>query len=205
MAGSFLTNLRLGLGGSAEDVDSVGSGGYDLTTTELSVLYLHSDAGPAFDGMRTRIVPQISWPIGPFAFRGEYLLRKDELAPSAAPDDELETSGFYVQASFILTGEDKKPEDRIVPKGSMGAVELAIRYAHVELDDPFATGANIALAAGNTDKVDAISFAVNWWFTRNVRLTASVIHETYDDEIDFDNGTTDDSMTGFLFRAQVDF
>lgn len=202
---SVLSGLRLMVGGSAEEVDGVSSGGFDVTTTELSVLYLQSDGGPAFDGMRTRIAPALSWPIGPFALRAEYLRREDELAPSAAPDDTLETSALYVQASVILTGETKKVEERIVPEGSWGAVELAARWSRVEIDDPFATGANIAAAAGNTDRADAFSAGVNWWVTRNVRFSANVIVEKYDDELQFDNGRVEDSMTGFLFRGQVDF
>ncbi len=197
-----LKNLRLGLGASIASVDSVPATGFDLVTTELSILYLDSTVATfPFDGRRSRIDPQISWAFGPFSLSAEYLLRRDELA-HGAPESEIESSGWYVAATCLLTGEDKKPESRIVPNGDWGAVELAIRYSNVSVDN--AVDAGIAVAAGNAEEVSTFTVGVNWWITRFVRISANGVVESYDEDLQFDQ-RTEDSLFGVLFRGQVDF
>lgn len=196
----LLKGLRLGIGGSAGSVDDVAADGFDLVSTELFVMWWESTAG-TFDGRRTRLVPQIQWPIGPFNLQAEYLIRRDELADGSA-ESRLETSGFYVQASYILTGEDKKPEARVVPKGDWGAVELAFRFSRVSVEN--GVDAGLGAAVGNAEEITALTFGVNWWVVPNVRLTANVIAERYDEELFFDT-REEDSLVGLLLRGQVDF
>lgn len=196
----FLKGLRVGVGASVGSVDELGAAGLDLVSTELSILWLDSTAG-TFNGRRTRINPQLSWPIGPFCLSAEYLLREDELVDGSL-EGEVESSGWYVAASYVLTGEDKKPEARIVPKGDWGAVELAVRFANVTVDN--AVDAGIAVAAGNAEEVSTFTAGVNWWITRYVRVSVNAVVENYDEELDF--GTrSEDSIFGLLFRGQVDF
>lgn len=197
----LLKGLRLGLGASIGTVDNIASSGFDLVTTELSILYLDSGGGPVFDGQRTRVVPQISWPIGPFCLSAEYLIREDELIDGSA-EGEVESAGYYVAVTFIVTGEEKKPENRIVPKGDWGAVELALRFANVTVDN--AVDAGIAAAAGNSEEVQTITAGVNWWITRYVRVTLNFIVENYDEEVAFAT-REEDSLFGVLFRGQIDF
>jgi phosphate-selective porin len=197
----FLKDLRLGVGASVGQVDSLGAAGLDLVSTELSILYLDSDAG-TFDGRRTRIVPQLSWAIGPFSLRAEYLLREDELVDGSA-EGEIESSGWYVAATFLLTGEDKKPEARVVPKGDWGAVELALRFANVTVDNAVDAGI-VTVPLGNSEEVQTITFGVNWWITRMVRVSLNGVIENFDDEIAFDS-REEDSLFGLLFRGQIDF
>jgi phosphate-selective porin len=197
-----LRGLRLSLGGSVTDQDDVPSQNLDLISTELSIQYLDSVAGgPAFDGLRWRLVPQFAWPIGPFCVRGEYLHREDELAEGAA-EDEIVSRGWYATASYILTGEDKVLDDRIAPKGEGGAVELLFRYAHLKVDHVFDAG--LAPRAGNSDEVASFTAGVNWWVTLNVRLSLNAIHEVYDEDLAFDH-RTEDKFFGLIFRGQVDF
>ena len=196
----LLKGLRVGLGASVGSVDDAGAGSFDLITTELSVMWLDSSAG-VFEGRRTRIDPQLYWTIGSFGLSAEYLLRKDELIDTA-PESELESSGWYLAASFIVTGEDKKPETRIVPKGDWGAIELVARIANVAVDN--AVDAGIAVAAGNAEEARSITFGFNWWVTRFVRISANAILETYDEEIQFAT-RQEDQLFGLLFRGQIDF
>lgn len=197
-----LKGLRLSVGASFTDQDDVASQNFDLVSTELSILYLNSVAGgPSLDGHRWRLVPQIAWPIGPFALRAEFLLRKDALADGAA-ESALESRGYYGSVSYILTGEDKVLDDRIVPQGDWGAVEILARYANLKVDNVFEAG--LAAPAGNSDEVSTVTVGANWWVTRNVRLTLNVIRESYEDELGFDQ-RTEDTFWGILFRGQVDF
>ena len=198
----WLKGLRLSVGGSVTDQDDLPSQNFDLISTELSIQYLDSTAGgPSIDGLRWRLVPQIAWPIGPFALRAELLLRKDELA-EGAPESAIESRGYYVSGSCILTGEDKVLDDRVVPTGDWGAVEVLARYAHLKAENVFDAG--LALPAGNSDEVRSVTVGANWWVTRNVRLTLNLVRETYADELQFDN-RTEEAFWGILFRGQVDF
>lgn len=200
IGGDALKGLRLGLAGSYGKVQNLAAGGFDLISTELSVLYAEATGG-TFDGYRGRLNPQISYTCGPFALRGEYVYRVDEIAQGAAPD-KLRTKGWYGYATVILTGEHKKVEDRIVPGGDWGALELGFRVGQVHIEDAFTSG--VYTAAGNTDTATSYTFGVNWWITRNVRVTLNVIREKYRDPLAFDIETRS-MLMGTILRAQVDF
>ncbi|RPH43679.1 MAG: hypothetical protein EHM91_08590, partial [Planctomycetota bacterium] len=197
----FLKGMRLSLAGSYGSVDNAPGTSFDLISTELSIMYADATGG-AFDGYRRRVVPQLSWPIGPFSIRGEYTYRADELA-NAASRDALRTKAWYAYLTYILTGEDKRPEERIVPKGEWGAVEVGFRVASLTIDDAFTSG--VFVQAGNTNSIYAYTFGVNWWVTRNVRFTLDVIREHYSDPITFDTGRTERMLMGMIFRGQIDF
>jgi phosphate-selective porin len=197
----WLAGLELGLGGSIEDVDNLAVTAFDLTTTELSVLYLDSTGGGTFDGRRTRLMPQLSWTLGPVLLRGEYLVRSDEL-DDTFPDDELESKGWYAYATWLVTGEAKKPETRVTPAGDWGALELAVRFSRVEIDNAFDNG--LAAAVGNTEKVTSVTAGVNWWIKSNIRLTLNIVREKYEDELQFES-RDEDTLLGLILRAQIDF
>ena len=123
----------------------------------------------------------------------------------AAPMKDVPNTIFARQARItsILTGEDKRPEERIVPKGDCGAVELGFRVASLNIDDAFTSG--VFTQPGNSNSIYAYTFGVNWWVTRNVRFTLDVIREPYNDPITFDTGRTERMLMGMIFRGQVDF
>lgn len=200
---AWLKGLRIGLAGTYGSIDTVSSANFDLISTELSVMYADSNpAASTFDGFRGRINPQLSWATGPYAFRAEYLYRTDELLTSAGPD-ALRTKGFYVYSTYILTGEDKKVEDRIVPKGDWGAFELAFRIAQVKIDDAYRTG--LFTQAGNAERITTFTLGLNWWITRNVRFSLNFVREKYSDHIAFENNRIESMLMGAIVRGQVDF
>ena len=198
---SLLDGMRLGLGGSIADVDSVPASGFDLATKGLSILYLDSTAAGTFDGRRWRLVPQVSWAIGPVCLRGEFLVRRDELDDTFV-DEDLRSAGWYLQGSWLVTGETKKPESRVTPDGEWGAVELALRAARLRVTNAFGSG--LAAPGGNSEAVSVLTAGVNWWIRSNVRLSLNAIREKFDDEIQFDN-RREDKLLGGLMRVQVDF
>ena len=198
---AFLKNMRLSLSGSYGIVDDIGTANFDLISTELSVMYLDANATSFLDGTRRRIVPQLSWPIGPFGLRAEYIYRTDDLINAAAVDS-LRSKGWYTTVSTILTGEDKVPEARIVPKGDWGAVEVAFRVAQTRMVNAFESG--IYAAAGNAEGVTAYSLALNWWITRNVRFTWEVVREKYSDPVQFET-RAESMLMGTIVRFQIDF
>ncbi len=197
----WLGGLRLGLGASIEDVDSVPASGFDLVTRDLSILFLDSDAPGTFDGLRTRIVPQVSWELGPATLRGEYLLRRDHLDDTFAAD-VIVSRGWYAYATWLVTGETKVPEKRTVPAGAWGAVELLFRAAELSVSNPTSSG--LVTGTGNSDRVLSLTAGVNWWLRSNLRFTLNAVREEFDDELEFDQ-RREDTLYGLLLRAQVDF
>lgn len=73
---------------------------------------------------------------GPLSLQAEWLhARLDR--PAGTPDAGLD--GWYVQGSWVLTGEMRAYKNGrfkgIVPSRRTGALELTARYSHVDLDD----------------------------------------------------------------------
>jgi phosphate-selective porin OprO/OprP len=101
---------------------------------------------------------EMLWNEGPFSVLAEYI--RAQVSSSASGDPEF--SGYYVAASWVLTGETR-PYDRtvgyarrIMPEHKWGAVELVARYSHVDLDDGVVTGG----------KFNRSHLGINWWATR---------------------------------------
>ncbi|HYE98823.1 MAG TPA: porin [Planctomycetota bacterium] len=194
-------SVRLTLSGSLASVDSAPVSGFDLSTVELSVLWLDADGPGTFDGRRRRVLPAVAAAVGPVGLAAEALFREDELDGSFA-QDRIRSRGFYAGASVFLTGEDKAIDRRPVPLGPWGALEAALRVGRLEIDDPFEAG--LASAAGNADRVTSYTAGLNWWVTPIVRLSGNVVHERYSDELDF-RSRREDRLTGFLVRLQIDY
>jgi phosphate-selective porin len=190
--------LRLGAGGSVADVDTQPGTAFDLYTTELSVLWLDSTAG-TFDGRRTRVDLSLLAHAGPVSLRAEYLRRQDEL--EGGPESRLDSDGWTLSASWLATGEDKRPDRRPEPASDWGAVEFAARVSRARVPDAFEAG---LAGPGNSEGVTAATVAAVWWLGRHIRLSADLIREAFDDRLDFD-GRRESSLTGLLARAQLDF
>jgi phosphate-selective porin len=190
--------LRLGAGGTVADVDDVPAAGFDLVSTELSILYLDSTSG-TFDGRRTRLDGGLLAHGGPFSFKAELLSRRDEVAGA----EDLRSRGAYVQATWLMTGEEKKPGERTIPAGRWGGLELALRTGRLEVENAYDAGLAVR-GAGDAERVTSWSLALSWWLGRRFRLTLNGVREQYSSPLSFD-GRTEDVLTGLLVRMQLDF
>ncbi len=132
---------------------------------------------------------------GPFSMQGEYIgvdIDRDDAC-------SIWMDGFYVYASWLLTGESR-PYDassgefgRLKPsnplgEGGYGAWELALRYSELDLDDEVGGGEQHNVTAG-----------INWYVSKTTRLTFNYVvarAETEDGDVDADIA---------MMRAQVDF
>ena len=206
-----IEGLRLGVAGSIGSVDDVGAGGFDLITTELSVMWLDG-GGVTFDGKRQRIVGNLSYANGPFCVRAEIFAREDELKDTTSTESDLESMGYYAYATWVVTGEKKVVENRLAPsrnfldEGGIGAIELGARYGHVEVTNAEDAGLiGPPSTSGSSESVDVVTVGVNWWPVKYVRVTLNYIHEMYEDDIFFENGREEDSADGFIVRFQIDF
>ncbi len=112
--------------------------------------------------------------------RGAFSLQS-ELATSyviATETDNLRFKTFYAYASYFLTGESRRYDSRqaafgaVRPrrtftdfKDSYGAIEIAFRYSHLDLDDKEIDGGIL----------NDFTAAVNWYPNRHARVMANLI------------------------------
>ena len=112
-------------------------------------------------------------------------------ATASLPDPTFE--GFYVQCSWILTGETRRydvangafqsprPFVPFSSAGGFGAWELALRYSHLDLD--FHSG--LAGTAATADAIrggtqDIWTFGINWYANPNVKVMFNWLHVDVD-------------------------
>lgn len=136
---------------------------------------------------------EISWRKGPFWLATEYF--RTEIKSASLDDPTFD--GYYVSASWVLTGEmrpySKKnglfrpvPISRTVYQNGKGAWELAARYSEADLVDGLVQGGESKIA----------SLGVNWWLTPFFSLGLN--YRYIWNELDEQNGTSSGLMTRIL-------
>lgn len=104
---------------------------------------------------------------GPFSMLGQYVRRTHDAPALRDPT----FTGGYVQAAWMVTGESRGYTrstgvfGNVRPQGDWGAVELAARYSQIDLTSGTITGG----------KENNVSFGVNWYLGRYVRLMANYV------------------------------
>lgn len=118
-----------------------------------------------------------------FFFQGEYFKYGIERRLNPIADDP-DFSGFYAQASWVLTGETRRysmangsysaprPMVPLSADGGFGAFELAARYSHVDLnfnEGLAGTAAPVGSIRGGEE--DIVTVGVNWYLNANLRAS----------------------------------
>src|SRR5690606_14309399 len=120
--------------------------------------------------------PFLSWYHGPFGFLTEYV-RSSYDASRGGNSQTVDTDGFTVQASWVLTGENasygairpKRPFN--LSSGDWGSIELGIRYSALEVDDSAFGDPATQLAHGNAvQKAESYGIGLNWNPYDNLRV-----------------------------------
>lgn len=137
---------------------------------------------------------------GPFSIQGEYVIA--DIENQAGNDPTY--FGAYGQVAWTVTGENRpysikkgafngiKPDRPLNPaNGDWGALELAARYSHLDLNDNGLNGGQL----------NTLTLGANWYLDNHIRLMGNVIF------VDTDSSATtpDDDPTIFLTRSQVKF
>jgi phosphate-selective porin OprO/OprP len=196
----------------------------NIATNELAVTYLQLPAGNGyrFYGDRYRVGGEFTWAFGPFMMRGEAMTRHDEVhkpGSGGGPDtynNLLATVGYYGEATFVLTGEDRIPNARIVPKnpfsisdGGWGALEVGARFGAVSLDSGVLQDIGVGLGrtgGNNSNRAESWTFGFNWWPVQNVKFCVDYVGEYYgSDGVLLATGHHGSHVNGMLARFQVDF
>lgn len=207
--GAYATFAHIGQGAAINPTGWPGN----IATNELAVTYLALalPAGGRFYGDRYRVGGELTYAVGPFMIRGEVMSRHDEVFVGTTYNNLLQTIGYYAEAAYVITGEDRLPNSRLVPKnpfnlsqGHWGALELAARYGAVALDREVLTdlGTNFAT---NSNRVSEFTFGFNWWPVQNVRFSMDYIAEDYHQGVQLSAGHHGSHLNGVLCRFQVDF
>jgi hypothetical protein len=128
------------------------------------------------EGKRIRIGGDLQWFHGPFSLKAEYI-RAEEGRPGGLPD--LITDGWHVDATWLITGEEKKLRME-------SGWELALRYdeIHVDAQEPFLIPGFVD-KAGNPISVEdnfirTLTFGVNKYLYYNIKFQANYQHDWFD-------------------------
>ncbi|WP_206413359.1 OprO/OprP family phosphate-selective porin [Lysobacter enzymogenes] len=101
------------------------------------------------------------WQRGPLLVQSEYL--RIGVDRYGAPD--YSADGYYLAASWVLTGEKRSYKSaafgNLKPSRDWGAVELAARYSHIDLNDP-----GSAIGGRQSDW----TFGANWYIGQHFKL-----------------------------------
>lgn len=144
---------------------------------------------------------EAAWVWSSFSLQGEYYLTSVD----ASVGEDPTFSGYYVMASWFLTGESRpyRPQGgtfgRVKPKsnwgqGGGGAWELAARYSALDLNDETYVGGEL----------NDITLGANWYLNPNTRIMFNYVFSDVADVIESGTDVNGD-INAFLIRFQVDF
>ena len=138
-----------------------------------------------------------AWVRGPFSLQGEYIRADVE-----ADDNDYDFSGYYIEASWLITGESRrykdgafealKPARPFGKDGSPGAWQVAARFSHLDLSDDDLSSVDTAT------EQDGITLGVSWWPTPNIRFVANYVRAKADD-------AQNSEVDVFQVRTQIEF
>ena len=214
-----LHGLRLGLGGSIgyQTQSSAGTSAlFQAYSTDGGNAFFSFPNGLNTQGERWRLTPQLYYNYGSFGLLGEFIAEKQGVNTSGVAAGggftNYETTAWNVSVNYVLTGEDASL-DGIVPRepfdpenGGWGAWEMALRYDGMALGAnmfrPVAQGGLGASATENATAVNGVSWAVNWYLNRIIRLGLTVEYNA------FTGGgapgtVVENNELGFLTRLQL--
>jgi phosphate-selective porin OprO/OprP len=134
-------------------------------------------------GRHTRVNPQLYYYVGPFGLLAEWVHEYQELAKGSATGAVNNQAG-HVTASFVLGGDNTYDGVKVKKAANwatkeIGALELVVRYAWLNLDDLGFTASTFASRAASVSKAKDFGVGVNWWLSRNIRVAGTWEQTTF--------------------------
>jgi phosphate-selective porin OprO and OprP len=194
----YLKGLGFGLAGTYGNNDN----GSDITSTNYRTserVTIFKYAAPknrtvTGQGTRNHFDPQGYYFWGPFGFMAEYIRSQQGVEwigtkSGAITDRTFINTGWYAQASYVLTGEDASyngvvPINNFDPRnGRWGAFEVALRGSKLKIDEEaFTSGfADPALYPSQTSE---ITVGLNWYLNKNFRFQVNYANTHFDHRIE---------------------
>jgi phosphate-selective porin OprO and OprP len=159
------------------------------------------DTGALFATHDYLVDPELAAVCGPFSVQAQYYLAHITSHVTGSPT----FGGWYVCGSFFVTGESRPYKsstgvfDRVRPaanflgsEGGRGAIELTVRYSHLDLND------NAIYGGIESD----ITGGVNWYLNPNMRI---MLNYVYANVKDVGAATFDGKESLLLMRFQFDW
>jgi phosphate-selective porin OprO and OprP len=155
---------------------------------------------------------EAAWTQGPLSLQGEFHMADVNVDDG---DDETLTdvgfTGYYLMASYFLTGEFRPYSTktgtfgRVKPKGiwgrgGIGAWELALRFASVDLNDGSDTTGLV-----NGGELDNITVQANWYLNPNARVMFGFNHAMFDNMEWGENASGKGELDSLLIRMEISF
>jgi phosphate-selective porin OprO/OprP len=173
--------------------------------TPATVPWFQFNSTVRADGLRTRWSPELVYFWNSFGFAAQYMRQEQKLQPSAIGASSayvinVPTDGYYVMATFLLTGEERTTYSQaIVPNAPFnpchpcqcaGAWELVARFSHLELgDEVFAPGTRrLADPTRNSRATSELTLGVNWYLNAWVRTQINWEHDWFESPVRLGTG-----------------
>jgi phosphate-selective porin OprO and OprP len=215
---SWATGLGIGVAGTyGNDDDGDNESALNWRSAErVSVFKFKTSSTLLLNatGNRARVSPQGYYYWGPFGLMGEYINTHTDLLQEDTANDTTKTGsfdpdGWFVQASYVLTGEDASykgvmPINAFDPRnGRWGAFEVALRGSKLHSgDEVFADGfADHALYASNVSEITA---GLNWYLNRNFKFQLNYVNTSFDRSVEINDALFDD-IQSILFQLQISY
>jgi phosphate-selective porin OprO and OprP len=206
-ASSPLQGLGIGVAGSTGGRDNETVSNVNYRTSGRSTFFKYNQNVVA-SGTQSRLSPQFYYYWGPVGLMGEQVTSREDLLLGTTRGN-VSNQAWFVQGSYVLTGE-KASFRNITPNkpfdphsGQWGAFELAARYGHVRVDpDAFSRG--FADPTASASKANALTFGLNWYLNRAVKLQLNYERTNFDRAIKFGSDVRDHEDV-FLSQFQVAF
>lgn len=146
----------------------------------------------------TRMGLETAWVEGPFSAQAEYVFAELE----RQIEENLSFSGWYVTASWMVTGESRDYKfkkgsfGRMKPYSPFGAWEVALRYSALDLNDKDITG-----GSGNISTI-----GINWYVNERIRTMLNYAIVDNDEFADDDGDVLPSDNPNYVqLRLQIDF
>ena len=201
-----LDGLRLGISygiGVENDTVSSTSSTPPTITTPATVTWFAYNSGVVANGVRHRISPELVYFYRSLGFAAQYYHQDQGLqASSTKPIVNVGIDGYYVMATYLLTGEQRtgysqqidplRPFDPSAPIASPGAWELVFRVDRLEVGHPAFTGATpLASSTGTADRSSNEAFetttGVNWYLNKWARTQLNWEHANFASPVQMGN------------------
>lgn len=181
--------VHIGFAGSIEDRDDEVARIRARPEANLTAIRLVDTGNLGHTEQIRRFGVEGAWAQGPFSLQAEYLTIDAERRNA----QDFSGKGAYAYASWVLTGENRPYRSgafsNIKPKNSYGAVEAALRFSTLDLNDGLTRGG----------KQHDWTLGLNWYLGQHIKLQANYIRAFSDRG----NLSLDPTITEL--RAQVYF
>ena len=129
------------------------------------------------------------------------------LGDTPASCSDIDFDGYYVQATYTLTGETRGYKtqgayfDKLKPSSPFGAWEVVARYEDAEVDNDNIGNGGLLANRGDTYDAEKWLIGLNWYVNNNVRFMLNYIDAEVDEALAQGDGDDDDG-DAVSFRAQ---